>query len=305
MDINTDTPLDTTNPAGEASLEQAGTGEESAPLVEEHDELVRMQDEIDSAATPEEKADKTAKRNAAFARMRRAATEAERTARSEALERARLQGKLEVLESMGRQAPADKPDQVVVPQFGKARPRLDDFETVEDYESALDKHQEEKATWIVEQRLMADRNSREQATQEQSKQERARQINQWLNKGSQRSADFIPVVTNQTVPFTEQMLDLFTSSEVGHDLMYQLAKNPAEVRRLSLMPPHLAAYELAKHEAKMVAKPSPGKKISTAPAPIQPVGGGETTVPDLSDPNISTADYMKLRREQEQAKKRK
>ena len=304
MDPNADTNLDPINPAGEASLEQVGTGEDSAPFTEDHDELVRMQDEIDSAATPEEKAEKTAKRNSAFARMRRAATEAERTARNEALERARLQGKLEALESMGR-VPADKPDQVVVPQFGKTRPRLDDFDTVEDYESALDKHQEEKATWIVEQRLAAERQSREQATQEQSKQERAKQINQWLNKGSQRSADFIPVVTDQSVPFTEQMLDLFTSSEVGHDLMYQLAKNPAEVRRLSLMPPHLAAYELAKHEAKITAKPSPGKKISSAPNPIHPVGGGETSVPDLSDPNISTADYMKLRREQEQAKKRK
>ena len=101
--------------------------------------------------------------------------------------------------------------------------------------------------------------------------------------------------------------ELFITSEHGPALMYELAKNTKELERISKLSPIQAALEIGKLEAKITsssksAAPSVEKKATKAPAPIDPVGGkGGSVKKSLSDPNLSQAEYEKLRREQMKA----
>lgn len=75
-------------------------------------------------------------------------------------------------------------------------------------------------------------------------------------------------------PFIHQAL---LTAEQGPALMYQLAKNPAELARISALPPVQAALEIGRLDAKVSVAaapktaPKPVARKPAAPAPITPV----------------------------------
>lgn len=68
-----------------------------------------------------------------------------------------------------------------------------------------------------------------------------------------------------------EFLQAITELDNGHQVYYDLSRNPEEAERLLRMPPVKMALEIAKMSAN-VTKPAP-KPISKAPAPVTPVGG--------------------------------
>lgn len=78
-----------------------------------------------------------------------------------------------------------------------------------------------------------------------------------------------------------EFLQVITDLENGHQVYYELSRNPEEAERLLKMPSHKMIMEITKMSDK-VAKPAV-KPISKAPAPVTPVGGQPKPRQDLSD----------------------
>jgi hypothetical protein len=74
--------------------------------------------------------------------------------------------------------------------------------------------------------------------------------------------------------------------EVGPQIAYHLAKNPAEARRLSAMSPLSQAREIGRLEAKLTAAPLTPKTATQAPEPspsLRGAGGRFAPAPDTAD----------------------
>lgn len=80
-----------------------------------------------------------------------------------------------------------------------------------------------------------------------------------------------------------------------------LGKNPEEAKRIISAAPHKMALELARLEASLANTAAP---VSSAPAPIKPVGGAVNAAADLTNPNLSTEEWIELRDKQKATRKR-
>lgn len=158
------------------------------------------------------------------------------------------------------QAPAQQAPAVPVP------PVLDNFETFEEYEAAKDEYLVQKAEYTLMQKL-----------QQRQQQEKVAQVHNafWskvdaLENEDPHIKDTVTAVGNMVTPV---VADLVVQSELGIELVKHFHKNPAEAKRISMLPPVLAAKELGALEAqlKYTPKPTPPKQVSAAPEPIPTV----------------------------------
>ena len=120
-----------------------------------------------------------------------------------------------------------------------------------------------------------------------------------------KTEDFMDVIEAvDDIPVSAALQEIIVSSENGPELMYELAKNREEYERIAKLSPLAVARELGKLEVKLAARASEQKaepkKLTKAPQPIEPVGsGGAGKVrKSITDPDISQAEYERLRREQ-------
>ena len=165
-------------------------------------------------------------------------------------------------------------------------PKEDDFGSYEEYQRAAIRHEAKMA-------LQAEREADIEAQRQTEGDLALQQFQIRAEAVRKKHADFDEVVGNQELPISQDMLQLMAESDVGADVAYHLGKNPAEARRLAMMPPAMMGREMARLELKMNAQPAP-----SIPTPIDTgsnvSGVGESTVPDLS--KLSTEEYIKQRR---------
>jgi hypothetical protein len=106
----------------------------------------------------------------------------------------------------------------------------------------------------------------------------------------------IDIVLDSTVKQSPEVNDAMLSSPYAAQIAYELAKDDeVEAFRISQLPPHLAAREIGKIEARIEARktaPAVRPAASKAPPPIKPVGaqGGEEVNVDWS--KKSGTEYM-------------
>ena len=153
------------------------------------------------------------------------------------------------------------------------KPTLDKFETYEDYSEAL-------IDWKVEQResvkLVAAENQKQEA--------QAIQVaSMWKERqDAARDAyeDYDAVVSREDLTVTVAMQQAILESERGADLAYWLGKNPDEAKRIAGLGAVAAIRALGKVEDSLPAAGPVKKqlKLSNAPEPIRPVGGGKSTI---------------------------
>lgn len=153
-------------------------------------------------------------------------------------------------------------------------PKPDQFKSAEDYLEAL-------SDW------KADHKSYARATQQQQRQANAT-FEDRAEKARAKYADFDIIFKhpNEGGPaISDPMKAVIQESELGPDIAYHLAKNPDESRRIWGLSPLAQARELGKIEATLSQKAAEGKKPSSAPEPITPVGSRtHTPTYDTSDP---------------------
>ena len=164
----------------------------------------------------------------------------------------------------------------------------------EQYKNAAE-YFEALTDWKVDQKEKA-REFQAKAAQAKTEQEKT------LSGFRERTKEFKKTVTDfddvladvDHIPLSAAMQDLFVSSDHGHQLLYELAKDPAEYERVTKMSPLQAARELGKREAKLSVKASEEPietKTTKAPPPIKPVGKASTV--STKDPGeMSYRDYV-------------
>lgn len=119
--------------------------------------------------------------------------------------------------------------------------------------------------------------------------------------------DFLKLVTDTSLPITDNMASIIRASDIGAEVLYHLGKNPSEASRISKLSPLMQAKELGKLESVLSDSPTSVSKktVSTAPDPVRPISGKVSSSPtyDTTDPRsiktMSTSDWIKAERERQ------
>lgn len=202
--------------------------------------------------------------------------------------------------------PAAEPE--VKPPEAKPKPKLEDFETYEDFVEAL-------TDWKSDQKLDALR-SELKAEKEAQAAAAARQplIDAWAEKldaARERHPDYDEVTGTaeaEKLELTPAMHQAIFESELGPDICYQLGKNPEEFRRIAGLAPVASIREIGRIEAAIEAESGnrpekkPAKtpdtkspetkpaKPAALPAPITPVKGAAAAEKDPR--TMTTEEYF-------------
>lgn len=180
-------------------------------------------------------------------------------------------------------------------------PKNTDFDSDEAYQAAMLDHRiDERA------RQQAAANAKQAADQYQEDAQRAvaDTYSQRVEAAAARIPDFVDVVGKADIQISNTLRDALMDSEHGPDIVYQLARNPAEAARLSSMGERQLYRELGRMEAAMVienppprATAAPAARTTSAPPPAsQAIVGG---APPSNDPSrMSQAEYEAWRKAQ-------
>jgi len=180
------------------------------------------------------------------------------------------------------------------------RPRQADYADWDEYEAALDKHEQDL---IQYHRTLAQAETRKQQEAEQANKQAQQANEQWATiatEGQKRYADWDAVKpqagSENDVQFQAELGALIQVSKIAPDILYHLAKNPADARYIAGLPVPVAARELGRLEAYLeqnTAAPSRGAAPArSAAAPATPATARETITPKstpISPVNTGTA----------------
>lgn len=168
-------------------------------------------------------------------------------------------------------------------------PRIENFDTYEAYENAKEEYLLNKA----EQRILARRQQEEQTLSLSRSQQ---EFNARIEKAAEDDPEIMDYVRDTTLPINDAMASVIRDSDAAPQLLKYLGNNRNEAQRLFRMNPVLAARELGKIEATILATPKPvPKKVSMAPAPVTPVTpAGSSTVDETQ---LSIEEFMRRRNE--------
>lgn len=171
----------------------------------------------------------------------------------------------------------------------QAKPTVDQFKDYNEFVEAL-------ADWKADQKVSEALKARDADT---AKTAEARLQETKAQTFAERQAtakasisDYDAVVSAADIPISSHLGEAILDSDKGPELVYHLAKNPAEAARLSALSPLAAARELGRLEATLGQASTPAKPVTKAPAPMKPTSGNGTS---------STADPAKMSHEEYRA----
>ena len=185
-------------------------------------------------------------------------------------------------------------------------PDIDDFETYAEYQKAL-------VRWEIKQdkKEEAKKAAKEQL-EDASKKAQKRFRDQYL--AFSEKVDDLEEVLEQVsdVELNPAMQAAIADTDVAPEILYHLAKNREELERINGLSPIKMVREIGKLELKLEGEAkkddksdddeTPKKEIkkSRASEPITPLSAkrGTTQPKDLSDPNLSFAEYERIRSQQ-------
>ena len=201
----------------------------------------------------------------------------------------------------GMKPAAEEPKQVEAKAtITNDEPDPNTFETNAEYLKAV-------AKWTLAQERKA-----EQAEQEKSRivseQEKLWNAHLEREKSFAEKTDDYAEVMAKVRGFSDAsptLGEMIINSDVGPELMYALAKDPTEYKRINALSPLAAAREIGKLESKLVAKSAEPKietkKLTKAPPPVSPVGSKGV----VATKSLSEMDYEEYKRARMAENKRK
>lgn len=175
------------------------------------------------------------------------------------------------------------------------KPLISQFETADEYATAMEKWAESKANETAKQR-------EEREAQEKFQRQRSQSLSEFQERvedAREKYADY-DTVAGGNHPVTQIMADAITDIEEGPEVAYYLGKHPSEASRIAQLSPLRQVAEIGKLVAKIAAQPATVKP-SAAPEPIRPVtAAGKSRVIDTTDPrsvkDMSTSEWIEAER---------
>lgn len=186
----------------------------------------------------------------------------------------------------------DKPEQKPeIEAKSEAKPKVDDFDSIEEYTEAL-------TDWKISQKQ---KEFERKEIETKAKAEFKNQFDSFQSKVAEFSKtqdDFNEVIEDvDDIPLSVGLQESILTSDVGPQVMYELAKNREELERINRLSPIAQAREIGKIEARLSGKPSDKKeaKVSKAPAPVSPVGTKGSLKTTKSPDEMTFQEYKKWR----------
>lgn len=182
--------------------------------------------------------------------------------------------------------PTKQPAPVV--QGPPQTPKLDDYETFDEYEKAKEEYVIQAAEHRIAQRIQQQQQASRAQTVEQAFEARFAQA-------AKEDPTILEIRNDNTLPVSKVMGQLIQHSDEGIQVLKWLGKNREEAARISRLDPMRTAIEFGKIEASLSAAPKQEqpKKVSAAPAPISTV---KTTTPTaVNEDDLPMEEYYKRR----------
>ena len=261
----------------EWTLNRMGLATEEAPTeaeaVEEtpESEPVAEEGESEHDQEPEGKATEERKQNPKlekrFSELTKARKQAEENAAKAQAEKEQLEARLREYEDRQPQQP--KADESPIGR----EPRADQFDDAFEYAKAL-------AEWSAEKALY-DRDQQEANRKAQEAQDKV--LQSWkerLEKAKETLPDFDDMVASATVQIENTVRDAILESDVGPQILYELASDEEYAQKVAAMPVAKALREIGKLEARFekqeaaeetAVRSKPVVQKSKAPAPLSPI----------------------------------
>ena len=197
-----------------------------------------------------------------FSEITKQREEARQEAQRERQARVDLEQRLAAMEQQ-RQPQAINVDQ---------EPQPSQFSDAFEYAKALAEFSTERA--------LAERDRQVAQAKEQEAQQKI--IQSWAQKVQDAKADlpdFDDLVASSDVVVNNAVRDAILESDVGPKILYHLAENNDLAKKIASLSPNAALREIGRLEARFEAKPETKQTApvvrSKAPAPIQPIRGGQ------------------------------
>ena len=198
-----------------------------------------------------------------FSEITKQREEARKEAQTERQARLDLEQRLAALEQQRQPQQQSYVDQ---------EPQPSQFNDAFEYAKALAEFSTEKA--------LAERDRQVAMAREQEAQQRI--IQSWAQKVQAAKAempDFDDLVASSDVVVNNAVRDAILESDVGPKILYHLAENNDLAKKIASLSPNAALREIGKLEARFEVNPETKQTTpvvrSKAPAPIQPIRGGQ------------------------------
>lgn len=212
--------------------------------------------------------------------------------------------RLEGAQSRGGDAaePAKPAPKQIAPTRPKPDPNDAKYKTYDDYVEDL-------ADWKTEQRLAADKAAATEREQNERLREKFDNFRAQQQKAAAKYDDWDEVMSNKDIVLPEVMNVAVVDFENGADVAYYVATHPdfrqhlldmndgysdlKIVHELSRLSDYLLEQENAEEEPANSEKPAatvaaPKPAVSSAPAPIKPIGGASTAANGMKSPDEMT-----------------
>jgi hypothetical protein len=197
-------------------------------------------------------------------------------------QRIELETRARIQQEQQIKAPADDPE-----------PKESDYENYSDYVKAIGEHAARRA-YRAEKQAEQEKAAKEaRMTEEQRQNARQQEL---IEAGESKYDDFEDVVKADRNEYSRAAYLAMLESDIGAEMLYHLASNPEEGKRIAGLPAFKQAAEIGKLEDKLLAKPK--KQISKAPEPITPVSSGKASNDTTLDDNLPIDEWMKRRNKQ-------
>jgi len=244
----------------ESLAETEAVEETPEPVAEEEQSEPK---EAEKEANQEGERKQNPKLEKRFSEITKQREEARQEAQRERQARVDLEQRLAALEQQRQ------PQQV---SFVDQEPQPSQFADAFEYAKALAEFSTEKA--------LAERDRQVAQAREQEAQQKI--IQSWAQKVQDAKAelpDFDDLVASSDVVVNNAVRDAILESDVGPRILYHLAENNDLAKKIASLSPNAALREIGRLEAKFEAKPETKQTApvvrSKAPAPIQPIRGGQ------------------------------
>lgn len=200
-------------------------------------------------------------------------------------ENAELQRRLKALEDAAPPAARVDSPSTPPPPAGKpstAKPDLANYKTLEDYTEAL-------TDWKLDQREAKRQEAEAKATAEKAAQTQQESWSQREQAARKAHADYQELVESTPIPEGPGVMaarQALLEDDNGAEILYWLAKNPAELKRIAELSPVRAIAEIGKISAGLAPAPNggapdnPKPKVSSAPRPPSPIVHGTVKTAD-------------------------
>ena len=238
---------------------------QEAPPTEQNVEPAIVEDAIVEGTQPEDKpVDKTFTQAELDEIVQKRITKLERKMEKQRIE---AETRAKVLQEV-RETPAPS----------AIKPSPDDFTDYSEYQEALTDWKVEEKLKSIERQKEQEKTRENQQLEEKRTSERQQEL---IEAGERKYEDFEDVVKSDKHNYSRAAYLAILESDISADIVYHLAKNQDEAKRIADLPAFAQAKEIGKLEDRLSAKQP--IKPSNAPTPIKPIEGKGNLTKKLED----------------------